>query len=58
MQPLEDITVVDATQALVGPLTTQTLGDLGAEVVKVENPDGGISLAPTPRTTTACRRTS
>jgi crotonobetainyl-CoA:carnitine CoA-transferase CaiB-like acyl-CoA transferase len=41
MQPLEGITVVDATQALVGPLATQTLGDLGAEVVKIEHPTNG-----------------
>lgn len=41
MQPLDGITVVDATQALVGPLATQTLGDLGAEVVKIEQPGHG-----------------
>jgi len=41
MQPLAGITVVDATQALVGPLATQTLGDLGAEVIKVEHPAKG-----------------
>jgi len=38
MQPLENITVIDATQALVGPLASQTLGDMGAEVVKIEHP--------------------
>lgn len=41
MRPLEDITVIDATQALVGPLTSQTLGDMGAEVVKIERPGHG-----------------
>lgn len=50
MQPLAGITVVDATQALVGPLATQTLGDLGADVVKIENPaHGDLTRAFTPR---------
>jgi len=41
MHPLEDTVVVDSTQALIGPLTTQILGDLGAEVIKVERPGHG-----------------
>ena len=41
MRPLEDITVVDVTQALAGPLASQTLGDLGADVVKIERPGAG-----------------
>jgi formyl-CoA transferase len=41
MQPLAGITVVDATQALVGPFATQTLGDLGAEIIKIEHPTHG-----------------
>lgn len=41
MQPLEDITVIDATQALVGPFAGQTLGDLGADVIKIERPGYG-----------------
>ncbi|SDK53475.1 CaiB/BaiF CoA transferase family protein [Natronorubrum texcoconense] len=41
MQPLAGITVIDATQALVGPFTGQTLGDLGADVIKVERPGHG-----------------
>jgi len=50
MQPLEGITVVDATQALVGPFATQTLGDLGAEVVKIEHPThGDLTRSFTPR---------
>jgi crotonobetainyl-CoA:carnitine CoA-transferase CaiB-like acyl-CoA transferase len=38
---LEDILVADFSRVLAGPLCTMTLGDLGADVVKVERPDGG-----------------
>lgn len=41
MQPLSDVTVVDATQVVSGPFASTMLADLGAEVVKVERPDGG-----------------
>jgi formyl-CoA transferase len=39
--PLAGVRIVDLTRILAGPFATQRLGDLGAEVVKVENPDGG-----------------
>lgn len=41
MHPLSEVTVIDATQALVGPFATQILGDMGAEVVKIEQPEYG-----------------
>lgn len=40
-QPLDGLTVLDASRVLVGPFCTMQLGDLGAEVIKIERPDGG-----------------
>jgi crotonobetainyl-CoA:carnitine CoA-transferase CaiB-like acyl-CoA transferase len=37
---LEGVSVVDFSRVLAGPLVAQTLGDLGADVVKVESPEG------------------
>ncbi|MFC6904383.1 CaiB/BaiF CoA-transferase family protein [Halalkalicoccus tibetensis] len=39
--PLSGLTVVDCSQVLVGPFCTMQLGDLGAEVIKVERPGVG-----------------
>ncbi len=39
-KPLDDIKVVDLTNMLMGPYTTQILGDMGADVIKVEAPGG------------------
>ena len=43
MGPLHGVTVVALEQAVSAPLCTRALCDLGARVIKVENPDGGDS---------------
>ena len=48
-QPLEGINVFDLTRVLAGPTATQILGDLGANVIKVERPltgDDSRNLGP------------
>ncbi|MFQ5954032.1 MAG: CaiB/BaiF CoA transferase family protein [Kiloniellales bacterium] len=41
MQPLQGVRVLDFTTLLPGPLATLILAEAGAEVIKIERPDGG-----------------
>jgi len=41
--PLEGVRVVDVTSIVMGPLATQIFGDLGADVITVEDPRGTLS---------------
>ena len=41
MLPLEGVRVIEVGQALAGPLAGAVMADMGADVIKVEKPDGG-----------------
>lgn len=47
--PLSGVKVLDLTSVLLGPFATQIMGDMGAEVIKIEGPDGDTTRDLGPR---------
>nr|WP_246020140.1 CoA transferase [Lysinibacillus telephonicus] len=43
-QPIEDIRILDLSRIYAAPAGSMILGDLGAEVIRIEHPDGSDSM--------------
>ncbi len=47
--PLSGVTVIESASIVAGPLAAQFLGDLGADVIKIEPPEGDLTRKIGPR---------
>ena len=41
MKPLEKLVVLDLTRVLAGPYSAMMMGDFGADIIKIEQPEVG-----------------
>ena len=54
--PLEGLKVLDLTIAMAGPMCSQRMGEMGAEIIKIEAPGGGDFSRHAPCRPQACLR--